>query len=364
MVKNRTMLLILMAGVLVSAVWPASAYAFTIFHISGNITVPAYSPTQDVYILYFDPDEVVRIVYGSYEDSTFSQVITQKTEALGPGERFVGLHRFTCNTYYQAEYFNAAGQRVGFIQFQATEIVEPTCSSGADNIGTDNGGSNCGCIFNTPGWQQYLAKIDQILGAIPPPPNWNQVADTFYERVVPRMIADLRQMLGTAPNPPSPPAQPNIPVMTAPPQPEPLDDRGIGDRQPSFTEPEGLREATFTLEELERTAPVIEERQDPIGGFSILNPIDSLPELPDSWPIPGQTDAGEWDHQPAQPDIPYPDPPEDQPTAPSNPPLPGDAGGEPPLPGELGGQAPIPGGGGPPQTEPKYKTHPDNPDGV
>lgn len=394
---------VVLALALLFSVPPASA--FEIYRFEGPALFDLeYVPSIDVYVLTFDPDLVYHVEYGSYHEPSFSQEISHKEVTLMPGEKFVGVHYFTCNVYYQAEYYNRSGDRVGFVRFHATEIEYPQCSSsiglgtepdpdydggggsgGGGNSGGNDDGSGggwdddwdeddreeerhwCRCFFSAPEWDDYVDLIEDIYDAIPPPPDWEDVADTFYERVVPRAVDDfetmLRNLLGTAPNPPSPPPKPTLTTIPEPQKPAQISDRGIQNRQPSFSEPQGLRDASFTKQELEQAAPTIQERTDPTGGFSIVNPIDSLPEGPDTYPIPGQTDAGEWDHQPAQEPIPFPDPPTDQPTAPENPPIPGGEDAEPPLPGDDNVTAPIPGGGGE-MPEPRYKTHPDNPDGV
>src|SRR5690606_18538927 len=101
--------------------------------------------------------------------------------------------------------------------------------------------------------------------------------------------------------------------------------------------------------------------EDPTEGFDLVqDPINALPDFPtDSYPTPGDTNAGEWgENKPDDPAPTYPKPPEDTGggidpgTAPkpddsgATPPAPGeDSGGETPTPGDNTGSPPVPGEG-------------------
>ena len=220
---------------------------------------------------------------------------------------------------------------------------------GSDGDGSGGDGGNCCC----PGWDEYMDKIDEIIGKIP---DWGEI-------------------IGEAPDPPDPPAKPSLP-----------DDRGIDEKEPQPIDNPDLGDAAddLTPDDIKDGEP-IDERDDPTDGFDLDDdPIDSLPDLPgDELPKPGETDPGEWgENKPKEPENPFPDPPEDKggdvenPPKPGDdggdPPKPGDDGGDPPTPGDNGGDPPIPGDGGDPPIPggddggggmKYYKPSPDAPDG-
>ncbi|MBY6271109.1 MAG: hypothetical protein CW346_02740 [Bacillaceae bacterium] len=339
--------------------YPLSAFAFTVYEVNGIAikSGPYYSPSDDKYIVEFDPNIVRKVVYGSYTDATFSTPMTVKVRELGENEYFYGVHYFTCNSYYKAEYFDGSGTLVGTVKFHATELVNPTCNSDTSlgNGGSGGGSGSCaGCdLFNCPGWSQYMGKLDEIKNAIPPAPNWNQVAVIFRDTIVPKLVADLEVMLGTAPSPPAEP--PDLPGV---------DTHGIEDKVPSMPD-SGLDTSGFTKDRIESEAPEIEFREDESGGFDIVNPIDTLPPLPDKMPEPGNTDAGGWDagHPQEPEDAPMPIP-KDQDGTPElgDAPIPSENNDAPPSPEDDSGNPPTPQDDEMQGTK-YYKKHPDDPDG-
>lgn len=215
-------------------------------------------------------------------------------------------------------------------------------------------------ILECPQWHDYMGLIEDIYNAIPPPPNWDAVADTFRDSIVPRLINDLDNLLGRAPAAPSP--APHLP---------PLNDGGINSKNPTMPDAPGLGNAGFNAGKIKNEAPVIQERPDPTGGFDLItNPLESLPDAPEN-PLPGQTDPGEWgQNKPQELDNPFPFPEDTGDPNIGNPPKPDDDA-NPPMPGDNVGNAPIPGGDyGPPPTTggevpgmKDYKPSPDAPDG-
>jgi len=344
-------------------IYPNSIYAYTIYEVSGSAIIqqPIYDPGADRYTAKFDPNVVMRIVFGSYTDETFNTPLTIKERTQTPTNRFVGDHHFYCNSYYKAEYFDENGNKVGTIKFNATQIKDPTCDSGTSFESGDNGSGGCvGCgIFNCPGWGQYMEKLEQIRGAIPPPPDWEQVAGTFRDIIVPKMIADMREMLGSAPSP-----------TLSKPQPPPIDTGGIEYEIPRMNDVPGLKESTFSKDDLENQAKTIPFREDQTGGFDLMqNPIEALPDLPFDIPIPGKTNAGEWEkNKPRSEDIPFPNDPREGDIYIPTPPKPEDDPGQAPTPENDPGQAPTPGDDLTPPPSPQdegwdgtryYKNHPE-----
>lgn len=239
-------------------------------------------------------------------------------------------------------------------------------TGGDSGGGSDGGSGNCGCIFNTPGWQKYMGKMNDVIKAIPPAPNWSKVAGTFRDKIAPRIKSDMSNLLGRAPNLPKSPGR-------AP---------GVNDgnlKKPQGKVAPGLD--GFNKRDIEKEAPKIKERDDPTGGWDILNPIENLPsqdefkknkpdegevKLPDVPPVDAETpgEPKEQENKPPKPpeqDNPAPGAPEEQenkaPTPPKqdNPapgapkeqenkaPVPNEDTGEAPKPDENMGDYPYPG---------------------
>lgn len=250
-------------------------------------------------------------------------------------------------------------------------------SSGSDGSGSTDGGSTGGsdgsgdgstggtggtgetcdscAVFECPGWSAYMGKLNDIKQAIPPPPNWNEVADTFRDSIAPRIKQDMEDLFGYAPEPPTAPTAPTPPEM-----PIDLDDRGI--EEPTGEEAPGLEEATFDEEDIKNEAPVIPEREDPTGGFEIDDPLTNLPSqeefkenIPEegSAPIPGAPKEPEnIAPEPTEPPnaAPTPSEPENTAPTPSEPentaPTPTESSGTAPTPSDDTGAAPLPGDSG------------------
>lgn len=245
-----------------------------------------------------------------------------------------------------------------------------------------NGGSGGGCsCFQTEEWQDLMDILNGIRNRIPSPPNWQSVANTMRDTIVPPLTSSLtnsltnsfRDMLGTAPSPPSAPATLDVTPPSTPAQPPVHDYAGeLDSNAPTFNDVPGLDEASsFTADDIKSEAPEIQFREDESGGFNITNPLESIPKLPyDGFPMPGQN-AGPWDHQPQQ-STNYTPPTGGGGTNYQPPTTGGGTNYQPPTPG--GGtnfQPPIPGSGNvqPPTPDHDdkgwgyYKPHPNAPDG-
>lgn len=213
--------------------------------------------------------------------------------------------------------------------------------------GTDPPATNCpGCeMFECPGWDEYMGKINEIIAGIP----------TITEAIADQTATIRDDIVG---QPPSLPSEPSDPA--------PVDTYDFENSAPGMKENPELGDSGFTLTDLENEAPEIEFRDDPTGGFDIVDPVEALPDPPANFPIPGQTDAGEWDdNKPQDSEVVTPDPPivELHPYMPY-PPQPSEGSTEPPTPGDSSGDAPVPSTETPINGSLNYKTHPDNPDGV
>ncbi|WP_208592327.1 hypothetical protein [Gracilibacillus suaedae] len=259
-----------------------------------------------------------------------------------PGGDYTTL---TCNGSYTYTFYDSSENVVATESVGASLIQNENadCEGDEDDGSNNDGsGSNCGCIFNTPGWQEYLDKIDDVIGAIPPAPNWGNVADTFRDSIVPSLIGGIENMLG------SPPGQ-----MSAPGYPSDMDDGNL--QEPTGQENSGLE--GFDDSDIKDQAPDVDFREDDSGGFDIDNPIDAMPEQevfepeePDN-PRPGEPEEPENPTPtPEEPENPIPGEPEEPenpaptPSEPDNPaPVPEEGGNPTPIPEEGENEAPTPG---------------------
>ncbi|HGH4572385.1 TPA: hypothetical protein ACQ75Q_005588 [Bacillus thuringiensis] len=248
-------------------------------------------------------------------------------------------------------------------------------------------------------------KVDKVGDKIPPPPDWDKVADTFVDKISPQLKKDLKDVFGEAPDPPSPP-----------PLPPETDKKGLDKYEPDFPENEKLKESGFTADDIKDGAEEIKVENDDTGAFNIKDPIGSLPDVPKDLPKPGETEKSEWSkNKPKDPEPsekPIPKPPDDKPIIDNpkpkedsfkppkpkednggfpkpkpdgdggfpkpkpnggeppkpnidtgTPPKPKPDGGNPPKPNGDGGNPPKPNTGGEDTTHGNYKRHPDAPDG-
>jgi hypothetical protein len=308
----------------------------------------------------------------TFRDSDTDEILFEESFPATPGD--TTIYDAYCQGYITFQYIKEDGTALSqFDQYIITsDYVDNSACSYAnavepaeplpepdnpdDGTGGDGGtGEEPPTVVDIPGWDEHMDKLEEIKNAIPPAPNWDEVAEKFRDTIVPKVIDDLEDMLGTAPEPPTPPAQPGG-----------LDDRGIEDKEPSMQDPEGLGESSFNDDDIKNAAPEIPTREDPTGGFDIGNPMDSLPSLPGdgiSFPTPGGTetdDSGEWgENKPADNGggFEFPGaPPNEGSQDVSNPPMPGSTddgattgpepslpGTTPPTPGDSGGTVPTPG---------------------
>ncbi|MFC5732170.1 hypothetical protein [Cytobacillus gottheilii] len=207
--------------------------------------------------------------------------------------------------------------------------------------GGDSGSGSCdSCqVFECPGWDEYMGGLEDIKNAIPPAPNWKDVADTFRDSIAPKIKQDMADLLGSAP---SKPAAPSLPSG--------VNDGGFKNSAPTGSEAPGLGDTDFGT--IKDEAPVIEEVPDTTDGFEINNPIDTFPSQEEFL-----------ENVPEDFDNPAPAAPEDNIGSPPTPPdvgdgvapIPDDSSGNAPIPGDQGGTAPLPsddGGNAPMPTDP------------
>lgn len=348
MIKKLTLLILLFVFLV-----PSFASAFTVYENTNTsaFSTPTYNADRNRYISTFDKAIVKRVVLKSYFDSDFTEVGTVKE--LDVPNTAVDF-AFGCNTYYHMQSYDSSNTQIGSLKFHATQIVNPdpaACFSELNDPGEEGGTGTCDAckLLSCPGWSDFMSKIDDVKAAIPPPPNWPVVADVFRDSIAPQIKSDMAELIGVAPTPDMP-TLPNTPdVPSTPPPLTPLDDGGL--KAPTGQEAPGLGDSTFNEDDIKNSAPVIQEREDPTGGFNIVDPIGSLPTQDEfiknapvegNAPLPGNPKELE-NISPTPTEQPNAAP---TPTEPTNTaPTPGDTGDTAPIPGTNTGTAPIPGVG-------------------
>lgn len=174
------------------------------------------------------------------------------------------------------------------------------------------------CIFECPGWSDFMGYLNHL----------------------------VEMGVGTV-------EAPDVPVLPAPNIPNIFDVLNSVDERnpdkPTGTEAPGLDDASFDATDL-KSGPEVEFREDPTGGFDIVNPLDTLDENLSDPPLPEQENGtvnypgGDENHSGENPPKPTPDPVDGNAQYPS-----GDNGtATPPEPGGTatpttpGGEAEIP----------------------
>lgn len=329
---------------------PTFASAFTVIENTNSsaFSTPTYNAERNRYISTFDKATVKRVLLTSYHDAAFTEVGTVK-DIVVP-DTAVDF-AFGCNTYYHMQSFDSSNAQIGSLKFHATQIVNPdpgACFSELNDPGEGGTGTCDACkLLSCPGWTDYMSKLDDIKAAIPPAPDWPIVADVFRDSIAPQIKSDMAELIGTSPTPDLPilPQAPELP--SAPTMLEGVDDGGI--KAPTGNEAPGLGDSTFTEDDIKNSAPIIQERADPTGGFNIVDPIGSLPtqeEFISNSPIEG---VAPLPGNPIELENISPTPTEQPnaaptPTEPINTaPTPGDTGDTAPIPGDTGDAAPLPG---------------------
>lgn len=291
---------------------------------------PYYDAERDAIRYQFNSTALKKSKIEYFHDAGFTQAGTVREATATNYYSYVS---FYCTGYYRQTFYDAAGNvLITFkLSIAAGDLKNPTCDSGPGKDDDEGGKETCNncAIFECPGWSDYMGKLEDIKNAIPPPPNWHEVADIFRDSIAPQIKKDLAEVIGRAPEPTMPdlPKAPDLPA--APPALPSLDDKDFKDDVPKGDEAPGLGDAGFTADDIKDKAPNIPERDDPTGGFDITDPIGSLPsqeEFEQNAPNEGTA--------------PLPAPPKEQE---NKAPVPGDTADAPPVPNDTPDKPPVPG---------------------
>lgn len=283
-------LLLLMIFLIVSPL--SSLAAAQVVEKSGSIFAgdPYYNSSKNAYTVDFVGTDVAIIELNSYEPGFGAHKLTKVINAADDGYEYMTGNNFTCNLAYRMYYKNAAGQQIGYLAVEISGLSNPTCNStGAGEPPAPEDGKCDSCaVFECPAWGDYMGKLDDIQAAIPPPPNWDEVAGTFRDTIAPQIKDDMASLIGETATPsrpnfsgaPDAPTAPNgssaMPdTGSAPEQPPALDDGGL--TAPQGQEAPGLGDSSFNAGDVKDAATPIQENADPTGGFTINDPANSLP---------------------------------------------------------------------------------------
>ncbi|MFP3674967.1 hypothetical protein SB724_19210 [Bacillus sp. SIMBA_031] len=284
-------------------------------HVSAASTL-TYESDADRYHVAFDLPEDADGYKVTQTNTNGSEVTNNVINERTPG------HYFRCNGKARIDFLNTEGKVIKTESYKLTEIKSEAtaCHPQSDSDGggsSGNGGSGGDCdicqAFSCPGWSKYIGKLDEIKSAIPPTPDWHKVADIFSVKIVDRLLDGL----GKAPSPPNMPERPKAPARPsrakpkAPAELSGVDDHNISKKEPQMKDNKKLKDSGFNKDDIKKGAKKIKEKKDTEKGFKLDNPVEALPDLPtDDLPIPGKTNAGEYDKQPETPKIKQPKEPE------------------------------------------------------
>lgn len=207
---------------------------------------------------------------------------SQGTRKEFPNTHGLKSYGLTCNTNYTSELYNLNGDLLASQRLTVTGLVNPSCDSDAEN---GNGQGDlppqcdvCECLAGVKdAINAGNGKLDQIIDKIPPAPNWQEVANTMRDTIVPQLVGDTRDMLddllGRAPAPPPPPPQPQAPPDIETPNTDAMPDA------PSVDLPPESNDNNFDASDVIENAPVIpyEEPDEADEGFNLsLDPLQNL----------------------------------------------------------------------------------------
>lgn len=261
------------------------AASIQVISMEGGIFTgePYFDAANNRYTVDFNNTQVASLKLQSWS-SGFETMGTERTvSAAADGYEYMIGNNFTCNTSYKAFYYNGSGTQIGSLSIVITGIVDPLCDSGGAGNPPAEKCDSC-AIFECPGWDEYMGKLDGLKAAIPPPTDWQNVATIFRDTIAPRFKQDLQDVLGSAPSPMpvskgQAPTKPTVTAPTAPPSLGGVDDNGL--EAPTGQEAPGLEDSVFSADDIKNGAPVIPERADPTGGFKFTDPVGSLPSQED-----------------------------------------------------------------------------------
>lgn len=214
--------------------------------------------------------------------STYTSQVTTVTKD-GSGSAFV-------------KAIDSAGNVIG--QSSTISFTSSANCGGTTDPPPDTGGTDCTeCeklaeMLACPEWDTYMGELtDAFADALPPPPDWDEVAEIMADHIVPPLIdgmvnevvpamgAEMDRILGHPDPPPSIPT-PTVPAM----------DGTSGVNRPNPVDSTPAAE-TYDLNAI----PSVQVEPDNTGGMDLTgaDPIDAIPHNDaDYMPMPGKETGG------------------------------------------------------------------------
>lgn len=272
---------------------------------AGQYKAPGVEQAHDVIRFPFTTDSVVKKwVVTSHTDSW--QPATRREFTAKKTFRSYGL---TCNTNYTSELYDASGTLIAKQKLRVTGLVNPSCDSSAEANNNDTAyphpdgpGPSGDCdICNKLGG--IGDKLDGIAGKIPPPPNWQEVANTMRDTIVPKLVNDTKNMLddllGRAPD------LPPMPDLPEPPPDIDVDEPSAKLPDPTVDLPDESQDNNFDAGDVIEGADELEyEEPEENAAFDLsVDPVKNLDD-PGQPPEPKEMDdPGKPDKAPKEQEI-------------------------------------------------------------
>lgn len=173
---------------------------------------------------------------------------------------------------YSVVAVGSDGKPIGQSDLNVSDATGPDPSDPGSGGGGENPGTDCGTcekldqLLACPGWETAMGDLtDAIRAALPPPPDWDDIADKIGRATV-RHLADY---LGDVPEPPS---KEEIRQDTETPLPQLDTTTGVEDLKPNVPDDYKNGEIKF---ELEKDAPEIEIK-DESQPFIVTEPLSNI----------------------------------------------------------------------------------------
>lgn len=194
------------------------------------------------------------------ENQTEYEACQEQAQTTGIDWRYMQnpeTGEYDCVTYSDCMYDDS-------LWYCSAQEYDPNSSSGESGGGeTVEDGTTCEvcAVFECPAWDQYMGYLGELANNI---------------------VGDI-----TIPEIPEPdrPSPPNIFDIL----------NGVDERndvqKPTGQEDSQLNDATFNANDIKNDAQEIPFRDDPTGGFNIVNPLENLPSDGSTAPLPQETET-------------------------------------------------------------------------
>ena len=177
------------------------------FHVSASAASIGlsirYDSGEDAYAVDMDTNIVRK--YSIYSEHTDGRT-WGPYEYSPPTGMTTNVHYLRCNLTYTLKFYDSTGSLLHEEITVTTQIVAPSCDSNTGEPppteepppGDGSGETTCnGCqtiteMLACPDWGTYMSEWEAtIRRAVPPAPNWAEVAVTMRDTIVPPLVAAI-----------------------------------------------------------------------------------------------------------------------------------------------------------------------------